>query len=367
MSKKSSWRSLATALLRVNWRLFYLLIAIPIMGFGWFLLTFPYCIALLVLYVSAVLVCERARSILGPMIQDFYRFRALLGGLRDSIANLESRTAWLSRLHYEKSTPESERAGRQDVTVVCGVKNRCDYRIVNSLKSLRLQDYDQSLINILVVDYDSGPSAASQLKAICDRFGANYVRVENRPEWNRAECLNTGIKQADSRYILLSDVDIIFERNYISTAVRHLASDRYQLIYGKMLDLPEAAVTDEIDIAQTYAQLKTMASYGLSRDTLWYNFYGLSICMVEKEFLREVRGFDETFTLWGCEDDELARRLEWLGIAKCRISDETSFLHQWHPKYEGVSDRSDLKEKIKLNREYFKKSKKLVAAKSCLT
>lgn len=345
-------------------RLVYLALACILVIVGLLVLDLKQFVISSFIFLTFVIACERARFVWNSKVQEYQRFWSILGEMRGTIGTLDHRMAWLTRLQYESSLDPNQTSNSRDITVIYGVKNRYDYRIINSLKSIRSQDYNQELLKILIVDYDSDSTYIPEIKNICERFNASYFRIENRENWNRAECLNQGINHSQSRYVLFSDVDIIFQSNYISTAIKELTRDRYQVIYSKMLDLPEGAVVEEVDVTESYLGLKSLAEYGGSRGNKWYNYFGLSLCITERTFLQRIHGFDENFILWGCEDDDLARRLEWSGVRRSRISEDTSLLHQWHPRYEGVSSNPELAQIIKQNREYLQKSKLILAAKS---
>lgn len=59
--------------------------------------------------------------------------------------------------------------------------------------------------------------------------------------------------------------------------------------------------------------------------------------MLHTALLHLIRGYDESYELWGGEDDDLFRRLVTLGLERRDLtSDEAFYLHQWHPEYEGI-------------------------------
>jgi hypothetical protein len=58
-------------------------------------------------------------------------------------------------------------------------------------------------------------------------------------------------------------------------------------------------------------------------------------------FYKVVRGYDEYYQEWGSEDDDLMRRFMYLGLEPKVLDSGSCYLHQWHPKYEGVPDGGD--------------------------
>ena len=50
-----------------------------------------------------------------------------------------------------------------------------------------------------------------------------------------------------------------------------------------------------------------------------------------REDFERINGFDEEFTGWGCEDDDLGLRLRRSGVKTASIMDSTLSFHLWHP------------------------------------
>ncbi len=242
-------------------------------------------------------------------------------------------------------------SGREDVTVIIGVKNRCDYRIVNALKSLRCQDYDRQLIRIVLVDYDSSQEMIEKFREICARFDARYLRLDNKPVWNKSHCLNIAIRQADTKYLMSSDVDVFFEKNYISACVRRLRDDPFQVLISSFYNTPSGLVDGEIDVLGEYGAIKKLC--GFQKTELGLNGAlnpGINFSLTR--FYQHIRGYDEYYTLWGSEDLDLIKRFALSGLKVTDISANSSWIHQCHEKHEGVNAQQNFKEKIAQNKQY---------------
>ena len=50
-----------------------------------------------------------------------------------------------------------------------------------------------------------------------------------------------------------------------------------------------------------------------------------------------IRGYDEHYEVWGSEDNDLMRRFRYLGLRPQTLDSGSFYLHQWHPKFEGVA------------------------------
>ena len=82
------------------------------------------------------------------------------------------------------------------------------------------------------------------------------------------------------------------------------------------------------------------------------NYITKSILFGRSDFFKEIRGYDENYSIWGVEDDDIVRRFQLNGIKLKDLSDKTSFIHQWHPKHQGF-DESTINEHLKKNTKYF--------------
>jgi hypothetical protein len=123
-----------------------------------------------------------------------------------------------------------------------------------------------------------------------------------------------------------------------------------------MLDLTGGDITEKTDVVKDYKKLKSKARYRADIEKNKMYFFGKSINMALRIFFLSMRGYDEKYSAWGYEDDDLVRRFLASGLTFVDISKMSSFLHQWHPKYEGI-DKKDLKIHKKKNKLYFMKNK----------
>lgn len=217
---------------------------------------------------------------------------------------------------------------RDDLTVAIAIKNRSGDRLSRFLKSIRGQNYDPSLVQVVVVDYDSLPEQAVDIAASCREFGAELIRIEGRPVWRKSHALNIAIKRCQTRFFLSTDVDNIFAPNFLREAVFRLKRHPFNVVLSVLYDLPEHCDYD----ANGFEGLKALAKPRLEGNhnlgtnltyTLFYHFLG---------------GYDERFIGWAPEDENLVVRLLAIGLGVTKIDDTSVFLHQWHPRYQGVGE-----------------------------
>ncbi len=245
---------------------------------------------------------------------------------------------------------------KDSVAVIIGIKNRYDYRIVNALKSIRNQDYDADLIEIILVDYGSEEKYKEYFDSLCQKFNIHGIWIGVDKVWNKSNCLNIGIKNSSSEYLLNSDVDIVFSRDYISSCIKIIKENERQALYCKMLDSHKDDITAEIHVSDVPI-LKEKCFY---RDRGGGFKYGSSIIFLKKTYFEEINGYDEFYKMWGNEDGDFIFRLSKIGLDLNEISDITYHIHQWHPKFEGVGHVEGFDEVKEANSLYYRKNYSII-------
>ncbi|MFA5856460.1 MAG: glycosyltransferase [Candidatus Pacearchaeota archaeon] len=226
---------------------------------------------------------------------------------------------------------KKELSEKEDITVIVPWKNIGIDRLANCLRSLNSQDYKKSLYHVVVIDYGSETNV-QLVRELCKSYNFTYIRVNNVNIWNRSHAVNIGIKNSNSRYILISDIDIIFEKNYLSICVNEMRNNPYQFLYSDVLDIPKETLKKDIDVIREYHFIKSRSKFRRFSNSV----VGMGICFTLKRAFELVNGYDENYKLWGFEDIDLAERLFQIGIKLNHIGSKTSYLHQWHVPREGV-------------------------------
>ena len=211
------------------------------------------------------------------------------------------------------------------LSVVIPIRNRAGLRLDNCLRSLDWQDgVDRDTIEIVISDFGSDPEHRGAIAELADQWGARVAYSSTDATWNRARALNIGIRGARGRYVLCTDADMIFAPNFLSTLLRQqeIVADR-ALVVCRACDLPES-VPEKAWTRQDYPWLEEQSSL---RERL-----GTGACqMALRTFFLDVRGYDEGYVFWGCEDGDMLFRAQRASLALRWIHDITSMLHQWHP------------------------------------
>jgi glycosyltransferase involved in cell wall biosynthesis len=208
------------------------------------------------------------------------------------------------------------------LSVVIPVRNRAGQRADNCLRSLRWQDLSASDFEIVLSDFGSDPEQARALAEIAERYDARVVATRTGELWNRSRALNIGIQAARGRYVMCTDIDMMFRPNFLSTVVGRLDANDKRLVVSRCHDLPPS-VPEQPWTVDDYDALEAKASYRPS--------HGTGACQATKRsFFFDVRGYDEKYVFWGFEDGDMLFRAQLVGLTPCWIHEQTSMLHQWH-------------------------------------
>lgn len=236
---------------------------------------------------------------------------------------------------------------KEDITFIIAIKNIPLSRIKNSIESIRKIDYDQNLISIIIIDYDSDNSFSEKYIKISKEYNLFYKKILNRIKWNKSEALNTAIKIAKTKYILSTDADIIFEKNYLKEAINLLKKNPYQVILSKCFDLPKN-FSKSLDFRKK------------SKMRFRKDYPNPGINMALTHFYKLINGYDERYVMWGSEDDDIIKRFSILGLKITNICDKSVYFHQWHQKFkQNNQDYFSEKQAIK-NKEYCHKKYSII-------
>lgn len=215
------------------------------------------------------------------------------------------------------------------LSAVIPVRDRSGPRLDNCLRSLRWQQaLEPDTLEIVISDFGSAPEQAAALRELCDRYAAQLVRVDTSETWNRARALNYGIQHATGRYVFCTDADMIFAPNFAATLLDIQAREQDRaFIVCHCRDLPER-LAEQTWALEDFPELLAAAPYRHAT--------GTGACQVaRREFFERVRGYDEGFSFWGQEDNDMRFRAGRAGLEQVWVQAQTAMLHQWHPSERG--------------------------------
>jgi glycosyltransferase involved in cell wall biosynthesis len=213
-----------------------------------------------------------------------------------------------------------------------------------SLASLALQRGVSGLFEVIIADDGS----EDRTHDVVHRFAASVdfpVVLTSHPHlgYRVALCRNDGVRASRGRYLLFSDGDCIFPPDHLAV---HLQARRPGVVNaGNCVRLNKEA-NERIDLAAitagTFERFISRAEQRrLFRLWLKNKYYQLihhpakpklnaSDFGIWREDYEAVNGFDECFVGWGCEDDDLGKRLRRAGVRIETILRHTRVYHLWH-------------------------------------
>lgn len=191
------------------------------------------------------------------------------------------------------------------ITIVVALKNRSEKTVKNFLDSLLNQAYP---CDIIVVDFGSSEENLAWERKLFTKI--NFIEAKtNLNPYKSSRALNIAIKRVKTPFTLITDIDLIFSKNFIKEVMRIL-NDK-MVVLCRRLDLDEEG--NELT-------LHSVAAFG-------------ACLAVSTSWLKKVHGFDEKYTYWGREDDDMFDRIKQGGFKPIWLDTEiVSIKHQWHPK-----------------------------------
>jgi glycosyltransferase involved in cell wall biosynthesis len=212
---------------------------------------------------------------------------------------------------------------QQKYTIIYAYRNR-DVELVR-LSLLSLERQSLKNFEVQFIDYGSTDNYVNQVKAVIDDFSfVNYHYVAHQGLlWNKSKAINYGITNTNTDYIVIADVDVLFEPNFIKQLETLAKPTQFSLF--KIGYLPKETTSENIE--KTAFELLKPKHYG---DTF-------GIGLFSKEALLKIKGLDTFFHFYGSEDEDLNNRLKVAGYELNRCK-EALLLHQWHPRYPQKKD-----------------------------
>lgn len=234
-------------------------------------------------------------------------------------------------------------AGPQ-IAVILSTYQRPDH-LQRSLLSLTLQRGMEGRFEVVVTDDGSTDHTEDMVRRFAQKaaFPITFATHEHRG-FHLARCRNEGALATSAAYLLFSDGDCLFPPDHLQ---QHLRARRPSTAWsGDCLHLDEQStgrIDDAIVASGAYRGWVVRAEQRrLHRRWLKDRVYqaighrkkpkltGCNIAVWRSDFER-INGFDERFTGWGCEDDDLADRLRRSGVRIASILGFTHVFHLWHP------------------------------------
>lgn len=201
------------------------------------------------------------------------------------------------------------------------------------LKSIQWQDFKD--FELVIVD--GGSSNFKEIKNGIESFeGPIPMRVIYRPTtglFNKSYLLNVGIQQAAGEYILSTDIDLIYNRYFVSAIAD--AVEENILVQAKAFFLYDERTKDIQDgKLDPYGDFAACLSRP-SRHKGGRSFGSPGPCQcLHRDIWNTIRGFHEDMYGWGSCDRDITKRCGINAIKLKWLPDPPMMLHQYHAKDE---------------------------------
>ncbi len=230
-----------------------------------------------------------------------------------------------------------------ELTVIVSTFERPDH-LARCLASLERQTLPADQFEIVIADDGSRDRTFEIVSEFAGRSAIHCdFATHVHDGYRKSKALNAAIRRGSAAYLVLTDGDCIFPPDHLA---RHLAARRPGVVRaGNAVYLNERKST-AIDVAAIRSgDWMTRVPRGLPLrlqslrwKSWWYarrnhpikpKLVGNNIG-VWRDQLEAINGFDERFRGWGCEDDDLGRRLRAHGARVESLLGWTFAYHLWH-------------------------------------
>jgi predicted glycosyltransferase involved in capsule biosynthesis len=224
-----------------------------------------------------------------------------------------------------------------DISVIIPVDGRFTY-LDRAIATLLRQEALHGLLAAEFIIIDNARTAAlnQATRDVVERAAHQYAdaavtiqyiatRHRDPRHSNVAYPRNVGIHLAQAPVVMFTDADVLHVSETLAQHVAHHRQAQGLMVFSYCRDCdPEIPLDSECLKAALHDERFAL------RMAAHTNWFGGMCCSVQRADLLRLRGFEESFTRWGYEDYDFARRFQRMGGRIVR-DDAIQALHQVHP------------------------------------
>jgi hypothetical protein len=239
----------------------------------------------------------------------------------------EIKSYFIIRDWFDMGTSTRRLSSFNGVSICVGIKDRSDMLLnylIPSINNCNNREYIQLSI------YDCGSTDIVDLWAeVIKTYKGNLVFSSQNEKFTRTHSFNGAVAQSTKPILFICDADMTIPVDFVDQ------------------------ITKAVDINTVWFpicfSLFENKEQKIHKDNGWWRTAGYGIMGISKYIWSSIGGYDECFTTWGGEDDDMLNRIMNIGY-KIRIVRNKSIglFHNWHP-YEGfggVQDKTTVTQKI---------------------
>ena len=238
-------------------------------------------------------------------------------------------------------------------TIILTYRNRKINIIEKCLNSLDLQSVKD--FKVILVNYGSLLEYSNSLLECVNKY--KFIKLINcdvqEQLWNKCRAINIALRQCETPYVFVGDVDMVYHPNFIKT-LNNLKSDTISTFFQVGF------------LSESESKLeKNFNDYNISFKS---DEGATGMTFFKTDVLKSINGFDEFYHGWGSEDTDVHLRLRNAGFKVEYYDKEVLMLHQWHAKLYRTKDSLEPFHSYleQINHEYLELSKKLKKTKANL-
>jgi hypothetical protein len=203
--------------------------------------------------------------------------------------------------------------------IVACIRDRGLDLVQNFVESLEGQSKKPDAL--VMVDFSQKPLGLN----LSASFPIVVRHLPQGEEWSMPVAMNQGFRllpEVDK--VLFTGIDLIFSPNLIECGERFFDDFPEAMLTCRCLNLPENVLEGKSYVTGDFEYLRSLAvprEDGEVGGCLWFPTKAVS----------QMKGYDESYRLWGCEDTDLQIRALHHGLIILQLYPEAVLLHQWHP------------------------------------
>jgi len=237
------------------------------------------------------------------------------------------------------------------ITIILTYRNRTIDIVKKCLQSLAIQTNKD--FQVTLIDYGSTANFSEELNAVCNDY--SFIQLIKCPTqgqlWNKARAVNLALRQCETEYLLIADIDMIFSPDFIekSNKIKNDTKATYFLV----------GYLSEEESKKT----KDFSEYIIKHNS---TDEATGITLFPTNVLLQINGYDEFYHGWGSEDTDVHIRLKQLGAPVRFYDSEILILHQWHAKtYRSLKSGYPFHSRLeRINQKYLEQSKEIKRTKA---
>lgn len=223
------------------------------------------------------------------------------------------------------------------VSIIIPVYNRKEY-LREVLDRIQKQDYDKSLMQVIIVDNNSTDGTCEMLQSMKFEYDLEIVSIARENNFEAAKLRNRGAAKATGDLLLFVDSDILLPKDFISNHVSYYKSpDDLVSVIGSVYYLENKNYDEEVEKIYEMEDLpidpleKDYAIYnecGPTNPLTWLMYHSGNVSITKRAF-NLAGGFDEWHREWSIEDLDFGYQLYKNGV-RIFYSKYAYGLHKWH-------------------------------------